>query len=73
MHHSHAILKWYFQNSGFNKTTGKFRLDQKLSKSLSFNFTVNYALTNREGVGTSGDSGRFNMLAQILSARPPVD
>lgn len=59
-----------FKNSGFNKTTGKFRLDQKLSKSLSFNFTVNYALTNREGVGTSGDSGRFNMLAQILSARP---
>ena len=27
-------------------------------------------MTNRKGVGTSGDSGRFNMLAQILSARP---
>ena len=67
---SHYIENGIFKNSGFNKTTGKFRLDQKLSKSLSFNFTVNYALTNREGVGTSGDSGRFNMLAQILSARP---
>lgn len=67
---SRYIENGIFKNSGFNKTTGKFRLDQKLSKSLSFNFTVNYALTNREGVGTSGDSGRFNMLAQILSARP---
>ncbi len=67
---SRYIENGIFKNSGFNKTTGKFRLDQKLSKSLSFNFTVNYALTNREGVGTSGYSGRFNMLAQILSARP---
>lgn len=67
---SRYIENGIFKNSGFNKTTGKFRLDQKLSKSLSFNFTVNYALTNREGVGTSGDSERFNMLAQILSARP---
>ena len=67
---SRYIENGIFKNSGFNKTTGNFRLDQKLSKSLSFNFTVNYALTNREGVGTSGDSGRFNMLAQILSARP---
>lgn len=67
---SRYIENGIFKNSGFNKTTGKFRLDQKLSKSFSFNFTVNYALTNREGVGTSGDSGRFNMLAQILSARP---
>lgn len=67
---SRYIENGIFKNSGFNKTTGKFRLDQKLSKRLSFNFTVNYALTNREGVGTSADSGRFNMLAQILSARP---
>ena len=67
---SRYIENGIFKNSGFNNTTGKFRLDQKLNKSLSFNFTVNYALTNREGVGTSGDSGRFNMLAQILSARP---
>lgn len=67
---SHYTENGIFKNSGFNKTTGKFRLDQKLNKSLSFSFIVNYALTNREGVGTSGDSGRFNMLAQILSARP---
>lgn len=59
-----------FNNSGFDKTTFKLRFDQKLSKSLSFNTQVNYAQTNRKGQGTSGDSGRFNMLAQILSARP---
>ena len=67
---SRYIENGIFKNSGFDKTTGKFRLDQKLSKSLSFNITVNYALTNRKGVGTSADTGRFNMLAQIISARP---
>lgn len=59
-----------FNNSGFDKTTFKLRFDQKLSKSLSFNAQVNYSMTNRRGQGTSGDSGRFNMLAQILTARP---
>lgn len=59
-----------FNNSGFDKTTGKFRINQKVSKSVSFDATVNYANTNKKGLGTSGDSGRFNMLAQILSARP---
>lgn len=59
-----------FNNSGFDRTTAKFRVDQKLSKSISFNTTVNYALTNKKGAGTTADNGRFNMLAQILSARP---
>lgn len=59
-----------FKNSGFDKTTGKFRFNQKLSKDLSFDATINYVQTTREGVGTSADNGRFNMLAQILSARP---
>lgn len=59
-----------FSNSGFDKTTGKFRINQKVSKNVSFDATINYANTNREGIGTSGDSGRFNMMAQILSARP---
>lgn len=67
---SRYIENGIFKNSGFDKTTGKFRLDQKLSKSLSFNITVNYALTNRKGVGTSADSGRVNMFAQILIGRP---
>lgn len=59
-----------FNNSGFDRTTMKFRVDQKLSKKVSFNATVNYALTNKKGAGTTADNGRFNMLAQILSARP---
>lgn len=59
-----------FKNSGFDKTSGKFRVNQKVTKNVSFDATINYANTNKRGVGTSGDSGRFNMLAQILSARP---
>lgn len=67
---SRYVENGIFKNSGFDRTTAKFRLDQKINKKVSFNLTVNYAMTNRKGVGTSGDSGRFNMLAQILSARP---
>ena len=59
-----------FNNSGFDRTTAKFRVDQKVSNKVSFNATVNYALTNKKGAGTTADNGRFNMLAQILSARP---
>ena len=59
-----------FNNSGFDRTTAKFRVDQKVSNKVSFNATVNYALTNKRGAGTTADNGRFNMLAQILSARP---
>ena len=67
---SRYVENGIFNNSGFDKTTAKLRIDQKISKSVSFNATINYALTNRKGVGTTADSGRFNMLAQILSARP---
>lgn len=59
-----------FNNSGFEKTTGKFNINQKLTKKITLNAIVNYANTNKQGLGTSGDTGRFNMLAQILSARP---
>ena len=59
-----------FNNSGFDKTSGKFRVNQKVTKNVSFDATINYSNTNKKGAGTSGDSGRFNMLAQILSARP---
>lgn len=59
-----------FNNSGFDRTTMKLRFDQKVSKNVSFNATFNYAQTNKKGAGTSADNGRFNMLAQIISARP---
>lgn len=62
--------KGIFNNSGFDKTTGKFRINQRVTKNVSFDATLNYANTTKQGAGTTGDSGRFNMLAQILSARP---
>lgn len=62
--------KGIFRNSGYDKTTAKFRVNQKMAKNITFDFTINYSQTNKNGSGTSGDSGRFNMLAQIISARP---
>ena len=59
-----------FNNSGFDKTSARMKINQTLTKSLKFDATINYSMTNREGVGTTADAGRFNMLAQILSARP---
>ena len=59
-----------FLNSGFDKTTGKLRIKQKLWSNVTVEATVNYAQTNKKGAGTTADNGRFNMLAQILSARP---
>lgn len=59
-----------FLNSGFDKTTGKLRIKQKLLSNVTLEATVNYAQTNKKGAGTTADNGRFNMLAQILSARP---
>ncbi len=59
-----------FRNSAFNKITAKMRVSHKVSKLLTVDATVNYAFTDKRGVGTSGDNGRFNMLGQILRARP---
>lgn len=59
-----------FINSGFKKTTAKGRFTQKLWKNVTLDATVTYAQTIRSGTGTSADSGRFNMLAQIIGARP---
>lgn len=59
-----------FTNSSFNKITAKMRVNQKISKHVTMDASVNYANTDKRGVGTSGDGGRFNMLGQILRARP---
>lgn len=67
---SRYVENGIFKNSGFDKTTSKIRFNQQITSNISFDATINYAQTNRKGVGTSADSGRFNMLAQILSARP---
>lgn len=59
-----------FKNSSFAKNTLKFRLNQKILDNIQLDATLNYVNTKRKGVSTSADGGRFNMLAQILSARP---
>ena len=67
---SHYDEDGIFLNSGFKKTTAKVRIKQKLWKNVTLEVTGNYAQTNKRGAGTTADNGRFNMLAQILSARP---
>ena len=67
---SHYDEDGIFNNSGFTKTTAKIRFTQKLWKNVTLDATVNYANTNKRGAGTTADNGRFNTLAQILSARP---
>ncbi len=67
---SDYIENGIFTNSSFDKKTAKFRVNQKITKRITLDATINYAMTDKEGVGTSGDSGRFNMLGQILRARP---
>lgn len=59
-----------FNNSDFGRTAAKMRINQRLTKKLSIDAIVNYGKTDRSGVGTTADAGRFNMLAQIFSARP---
>lgn len=67
---SHYDEDGIFTNSGFKKTTGKMRFTHRVTKDVKVDATVNYVDSKRNGVGTSADAGRFNMLAQIVSARP---
>ncbi len=67
---SHYDEDGIFINSGFTKTNAKVRFTQKLWKNVTFDGTVNYARTSKRGAGTTADNGRFNTLAQIISARP---
>ena len=62
--------KGIFVNSSYDKKTAKARVNQRISKRISLDATVNYVFTDKRGTGTSADGGRFNMLAQILRARP---
>ena len=67
---SHYDEDGIFINSGFTKTNAKVRFTQKLWKNVTFDGTVNYSRTSKRGAGTTADNGRFNTLAQIISARP---
>ncbi|MDE5636905.1 MAG: SusC/RagA family TonB-linked outer membrane protein, partial [Alistipes sp.] len=70
MSFSDFIENGIFKNSGFNKVTAKATLNQKVTKWLTADIKMNYALTDKRGIGTSGDQGRFNMLGTVLRARP---
>ncbi|MDR0509573.1 MAG: SusC/RagA family TonB-linked outer membrane protein [Rikenellaceae bacterium] len=59
-----------FNNSSFGKTTAKMRVNQKIYKNLTLDATVNYVNTDKRGISTSADAGRFNILGNIISARP---
>lgn len=50
--------------------TAKATLNQKVTKWLTADIKLNYANTDKRGIGTSGDQGRFNMLGTVLRARP---
>lgn len=67
---SHYDEQGIFLNSGYKRTTAKFRVNQKLLKNLTLDASINYVNSLKQGSGTTADSGRFNMLAQIISARP---
>lgn len=67
---SDFIENGIFRNSAFNKITAKMRVNHKVTDRVTMDATVNYAFTDKRGMGTSSDNGRFNMLAQILRARP---
>lgn len=62
--------KGIFVNSSYDKRTAKARVNQRITNRISLDATINYVFTDKRGTGTSADGGRFNMLAQILRARP---
>lgn len=67
---SHFDEDGVFKNSAFKKTTAKMRINQKITKKVTLDANVTYANTTQTGNGTSSGAGRFNILAQVLSARP---
>ena len=67
---SHFDENGIFTNSGYKKNSAKFRVKQKINKAVTFDATINYANTVKEGIGTSGTGGTLNMLSNVLRFRP---
>lgn len=59
-----------FINSGFTKNTVKARINHQLNKVVSADMSFNYSSNVKSGTGTSAENGRFNMMKNILTARP---
>lgn len=67
---SHFDENGLFTNSSYEKNVAKLRFNQKITKSITFDATINYANTVKEGIGTSGTGGTLNVLSNLLRARP---
>lgn len=67
---SHFDENGIFKNSGYQKTTARAKINQKIFNWLTLDLSVSYANTVKDGIGTSGSSGNLNVLASLLRGRP---
>ena len=67
---SHFDENGIFKNSGYQKTTARAKINQKIFNWLTLDLSVSYANTVKDGIGTSGSSGSLNVLASLLRGRP---
>ena len=67
---SHFDEDGVFKNSSFKKNNAKMRINQKITDKISLDANITYPNSTRLGNGTTNGSGRFNILSQVLSARP---
>ncbi|MBE6250857.1 MAG: TonB-dependent receptor [Bacteroidales bacterium] len=62
---SHFDENGIFTNSGFARNTARVKIQQKVTKWLTFQGSLNYTSQKRTGIGTGG-----GQLANLLSYRP---
>ena len=62
---SHFDENGIFTNSGFARNTARVKIQQKITKWLTFQGSLNYTSQKRTGIGTGG-----GQLANLLSYRP---
>ncbi|NME66771.1 SusC/RagA family TonB-linked outer membrane protein [Flammeovirga aprica] len=62
--------KGLFVNSGFKRNNLRLKINSQQKKWLKVDADVAYTASVKHGVGTSGNSDRFNQLYQIASYRP---
>lgn len=62
---SHFDENGIFVNSGYVKDNARIKIQQKITKWLTFSGSLNYTNYNRSGIGTGG-----NQLANLLRYRP---
>ena len=62
---SHFDENGIFKNSGYDKNSARLKLNQKITKWLTLDASINYTSTKRTGVGTGG-----SLLANLIRYRP---